>query len=966
MKLSVNDVIHGFRVDRVREVGELDGILYEMTFVKNGAKLCWLYRPDNNKTFTVTFKTIPENDTGVFHILEHSVLCGSDKYPVKEPFVELLKGSLQTFLNAFTFPDKTMYPVSSRNDKDFLNLIDVYMDAVLHPAIIKNRNIFMQEGWRYEMKDAGSEPGYNGVVFNEMKGDYSSADSIMSEKMSNLLFPDVCYGCDSGGNPEFIPTLTYEYFLDCHRRYYHPSNSRIFIDGDLNIDAVLEKIESFIAPYDYLEINSDIPMQTPVSGKEYRGQYEISETEDTENKAYIGFGYMTSRFDEPEKNCALSILCDVLCGTNESPLKKAILDAGLGEEVYFGGYDGVQQNFTTLEIRNTEADKLDEIRRVVSETIKSLCDNGIEPSLLRASFNSYEFRTRERDFGTFPRGLVFIMTAMDSWLYGGDPMQNLLCDGILSSLREKLETGYFEKLLGELFAAPAATVILTPSKTLGKERLDNEAARLAAAKQSWSSEDIEKIIADGEVFRKWQETDDTPEQLATLPALSLEDINPLPEKLNIEVEKRANGELITHSELNTGGIIYANVYFPFSGLTPDELSALSLLCELLTRTDTKQHDSFTLQNLIREQLGGLGVGTSCFVHDGENDKCFTCLTAGVSALPSKKDEAISLLKEVLNDSVFDNKQLILNIVRQRKLGAEQSMVSSGHSYGATRVRAYQTSSGAFSEYTGGYEAYKWIKHIEADFDSCADELIATLNSLYNRIFRSGNVIVNVSGTDDSNFIDSLFELVPERTEAMPEGSPVPIGIRREGIITPASVAFAVKGTNIYNLGLEYNGAFRVAGSLLSLGYLWNAIRVQGGAYGTGFSVNSSGNAFFYSYRDPNANRSLGCYADAAQFLRDFADGDEDLTKFIIGAIGDTEPLMSPRVVHSTAATRYICGITYEYLCRVRSEILSADRDSLRAAADVIDKINFVDAVCVIGGKDKLEACGDKLDTLLTM
>ncbi len=965
--MNINDVLHGFRVTRQRKIDELDAVMTEMVYEKNGAQLVYLDRPDTNKTFAIAFKTIPEDDTGVFHILEHSVLCGSDRYPVKEPFVELLKGSLQTFLNAFTFPDKTMYPVSSRNDQDFLNLIDVYMDAVLHPAILTTPNIFRQEGWHYELEDASADPIYNGVVFNEMKGAYSSVDTVLGNEMNQLLFPDNCYGKDSGGDPVHIPELTYEQFLACHKKYYHPSNSRIFLDGTMQLDEVLAKLDSFLSPYEYLEIDSDIPMQRPVAYQERTCEYEISENDDEKGKTNISLGYVYGTFADKEILLGLSVLADVLCGTNDSPLKKAILDKGLGEDISFASGDGIQQNPIILTVRNTDPDKLGEIKQTVEEILRSLVENGIDRKLLTASFNNLEFRLRERDYGSFPRGLVFAMSSMESWLYGGDPIQNLSYDDTFASLREKLEQGWFEQLLSDalLHNDYHAVVTAVPSKTLGQKKLDREAAELHATRQSWDDAHAAEVVEKCRGFKAWQEHEDTPEQLATLPALSLEDISDKPERMPIETRVEQGVTVLQHT-LNASGILYTDLYFSASGLTEEELCCASFLCDVLTRTATEQYSSLELQNEIKANMGGLDVFATVYSRVGITDSCAPYLVCTGSVLESKTGDAVRLTSEILTRSRFTDRQLILNLLRQKKMGCEQSFAMAGHNYGVSRVNAYLTSAGAVNEYFSGYSFYQWVKRQEAGFAETGDALCAKLEELYHRIFTRERMLISVTGSEQPAYVSALIEELPSVPEQQTLCRIAPLGIHREGIVVPAGVSFAVSGANLYQLHASYTGSLRVAGNILSLSYLWNTIRVKGGAYGTGFFARSNGMTAYYSYRDPNAARSLDVYAHADDYLREFCAGEENLTKYIIGTIADFEPLQTPRSIGRNASLWYLTGYTYEDACRLRHEVLHTTREDLLSLCGVLKAITDCGAVCVVGGKDKLEACGKQLDTLLTL
>ena len=843
--MQIHDKLHGFTVTDSRPLPELHATLWEMTYDKNGARLMWLQREDLNKTFAITFKTIPTDDTGVFHILEHSVLCGSDKFPVKEPFVELLKGSLHTFLNALTFPDKTMYPVSSRNDRDFLNLMDVYMDAVLHPAIYHKPEIFRQEGWHYALSQG--EPAYNGVVFNEMKGAYSDVETVMYQELTKRLFPDNCYGFSSGGDPEHIPELTYEQFIRSHQTYYHPSNAYIFLDGAVDLDAALSLLDGYLGIYDRLEVDSTIPMQPPVPYSEHTCAYEVAPDDDGEGRVQLAWGYVYATYAERERAVAMQLLIDVLCGSNEAPLKKAILSNGLAEDVYFQSDDGTQQQLLLLEVRNLAADKVEEVRRTVQETLADLAKNGLDREQLTASLNSLEFKVRARDYGSYPRGVIFAMTAMESWLYGGDPAQNLCCDEVFASLRGKLDTDYYERLLEEtlLHNPHCASLCMTPCATLGDEKRAREAARLAQAADSWTPQQRELFVAQEQELHRAQETPDTPEQLATLPRLTLSDITGLPEKPPLTVQQLSGCEVLLH-ETDTDGIVYADLYFSAAGLTPEELSCASFLCEVLGSAATAHHSRMALQNAIRMHLGGFDVAPAAFTHRGQADSATPYLVVSVSLLESKKAEAISLIAEILGSSKLDDKELLLQLLRQEKLAAEESLTVAGHRYALGRIAAARTAEGAIQEYFDGFESCLWVRRTESAFAEKADALCAQLSELSQRLFTRERLTISVTGAVDETFCRALSGTVAVSGRAVPPADIKPMEIQAEGIRIPSGVSYAVAGSHLARFDTPYTGTLRVAAGLLSLDYLWNSVRVQGGAYGTGFISRPNGLVAMYS------------------------------------------------------------------------------------------------------------------------
>ncbi len=962
--MQINDHIHGFTVTAYRRLEELKANLWEMTYEKNGARLVWLQRADNNKTFAISFKTIPEDDTGVFHILEHSVLCGSDKYPVKEPFVELLKGSLNTFLNALTFPDKTMYPVSSRNDKDFLNLVDVYMDAVLHPAIYQKPEIFRQEGWHYAFDE--DKVTYNGVVFNEMKGAYSDVETVMYHELNRRLFPDNCYRFSSGGDPVHIPDLTYEQFIRCHQTYYHPSNAYIFLDGAVVLDDTLALLDSFLCSYDALAVDSDIPMQAPVSFAEGTCAYEVADAAD-EGRVQMAWGYNYGTFADNERSTAVRILTDVLCGSNEAPLKKAVLDAELAEDIYFQSDDGTQQQLLMLEVRNTTADKVEAVKKTVRDTLVGLVRDGLDKAQLTAALNHLEFSAREKDFGGYPRGVVYAMTVMESWLYGGDPAQNLTYDALFLSLREKIGGRYFEELLEEtlLCDTNTALVVLTASATLGEEKQAAETARLQAASSAWEAAERAQFVAAEEALKAAQLRQDTPEELAKLPKLTIADVTELPEKLPQTVEQLCGCEVLRHN-VDTDGIVYIHLFFSLAGLSPDELCGVSFLTDVLGQAATAHYDRLALQTVLRDRLGGISFSTAAYARGNQIDGATPYLLASVSVLESKKQEAVTLLGEILGTSVLDDKPLLLQLLRQRKLMDEENLTMAGHRYALGRVAAATTVEGAMNEYLNGLEGARWVKRQEERFEKESDTLVKALQALFDRIFVRERLTVSVTGPDDESYCRALASLVPMAGVCVKNADIPLLPLTSEGVRIPAPVAFAVAGSHLTKLGAVHSGAWSVAANLLTLQYLWNSVRVQGGAYGTGFLARAGGTVAAYSYRDPQPARSLDCYVQAAAFLEQFCDGEEDLEPYIIGAVAAVDPLLTPSRKGMTATLRHICGRTYEDVCRLQREILATDRDQLRALCDTLRRLSSQAAVCVVGGKERLGTCGDKLETISSL
>lgn len=961
--MQKNDIIHGFRVEYAQELSEIGATLWRMTYEKNGADLIWLERKDDNKTFAITFKTIPSDDTGVFHILEHSVLCGSDKYPMKEPFVELIKSSMATFLNALTFPDKTMYPISSRNPQDFLNLIDVYMDAVLHPLSITDPHAFRQEGWHYELESTDDEMICNGVVYNETKGAYASNDTVLESELNRLLFPDTCYGYESGGYPSAIPSLTYESYLANHHQYYHPSNARIVLDGALDLDAVLAKIDGFLCEYDRLEVDADIPYQAAVAPEERTAYYEISPEEDVKNKAILAQGWVFGDYRDKEKNLAFAVLSDVLASSNEAPLPKALLDKGLAEDVYFRTEDGIQQLYAYLVVRNADPAKKEEIWSVVTEELQSLAESGLDHNRLRNTLSRIEFSIREKSYDGMPRGLIFAMTALESWLYGGDPAQNLCYDEVFASLRAKIDEGWFETFLRETLLENAhhAKVCLLPSPTLGEEKIKAEQERLAAMKSQLSAEEIDNIMKEFAVLRQRQEAEDTPEQLAKLPKLSVKDI-PAKREITVQNVHTVDGITVLHQPQDTNGITYLNLYFSLEDIPKEQLSHLSFFSGLLGESATEHYSALELQSELQGKFGHFSASVSSSAQHGQTDEATPRLAVRTALLESNKSDAVPLLDEVLNRSDFSDGNFVYNLLRQYSIYLEQSVAMRGNFYASLRAAASGSAKGAIDEEISGISLLRYLKRTDNAFANEGAEFCRHLNELPTKIFTKSRLTVSITGEYDEAWIAQIIGLpgdAPMGGKVTYEKAPV----KREGFVIPAEIGFAAKSCNSNALGVKPSGYAKVAAQLLTFDYLWNDIRVKGGAYGTALRAPANGEISLTTFRDPSPARSLGSFHQAGQALRDFCAGGNEIEKYIISTIAAVEPLLTPKTEGERAVEMYFEGISNDDLQQERDEILGTTAEKLTEFSHVLDEVCEKAGVCVIGGKNTLDACGEMLESV---
>ncbi|MBO7676756.1 MAG: insulinase family protein, partial [Erysipelotrichaceae bacterium] len=923
--MKINDVIHGFKVINVRHSDEINADMYEMIHEKTNARTIWLKRADENKTFSIGFKTTPTDDTGVFHILEHSVLNGSKKYPVKEPFVDLLKGSLQTFLNAMTYPDKTVYPVSSRNDKDFINLMRVYLDAVFNPLVVENPHVFYQEGWHYELNDEKEDPIYKGVVFNEMKGAFSSADGVRSRYMMHALFPDNCYGNESGGDPEYITSLTYEQFCNAHRKYYNPSNSYIFLDGDMDIDSVLNIIDDeYLSHYGKEGDLIDINRQEPVVADDQVIEYEISAETDPKGKAQVAYGYVLGNFDDYEKITAMSLISSVLCSSNESKLKKAILENGLGEDVSFDVQDGILQPYCEIDVINTDLEKEAEITKTIADVLKTVVEEKVDRKELEAAINQREFYVKERDYGRNPKGLIFALSALDTWLYGGDPLEGICVDKLFTTLREKLETSYYEDLIKEciLNSKHSAKIMLKPSNTLGEKKVNDEKAKLEKIAESWTDKDRKDLVELNKELIEWQNTADTPEQKATLPALHLQDLKKTPSNYPFEVDKYGEHEIIRHN-VDTNGISYVTIFAKANDFTLEEHTKLAQLLTLFGQLRTENYDVLSLNREMKSILGSFDASVVPMLSykDGSQRNC---VSVSFSCLDRNNEKAIDLIKEIIYKTDFSDKEAIRNILKQNLIVLEQTFINSGHSLAVQRCMAYSSPTSVISEYMAGYEAYRFMKDLDDNFDEKADKYIEELKGLYKKVFIRQRYMLSVAGEEKDLIIRSIIDDAPEGQigETTVKN---PLGHHREGIVVPSNISYAVKA-NYMRKDVENLGAMYVIANILTYDYLWSNIRVKGGAYGCGFRCGYVGNVSFYSYRDPDPKHSLVIYEETIDYLKGLIDSGESIENYIVGTTGDFDPYLSLKTSIRTAALEYLMDIDYETKQKVLDQILSASKD----------------------------------------
>lgn len=984
---------HGFKLLSSQPLAEIDGAAHVFVHEKSGARLLYLENDDNNKGFSITFKTPASDDTGVFHILEHSVLCGSRKFPVKEPFVNLLKSSMQTFLNAMTFPDKTMYPVASTNERDLLNLADVYMDAVFHPNIYRNRRIFEQEGWHYEFDaDEGAALVYNGVVFNEMKGALSDPDAVLFDTLSAALFPDTTYRFESGGTPEGIPTLTYRQFLDNHARHYRTDNSYIVLYGNLDLDVFLGFLdEEYLTPL----AEGDCEKAPGEDAPGPRAPHEVASCEDASvegtpnvialqspvvaegvkrtmatppENSCAALGYVVGDSTQRERMIAVSVLVDAIMGSNEAPLKRAILDAGMADDC--DGYlaDSVAQPFVAITARGLHGENAaDELRDLVASEAKRLADGALDIDVVEAALSHAEFTLREGSYG-YADGVVMSMASMNGWLYSDTPeaaTAYIRYEDALADLRGKLETDFFHDLLRQVFCENdhRAQVEIVPTDQ-DEEKL--EIAKLAEVQSGMTPAQLASIEEEVAALREAQTKPDSAEDLARLPKLSRKDIGCAPDEPACEMTREGSLDVLRH-EVETRGIVYATKYFSLASVSLEELPYVSILAITLGKLDTASHTASQINTLVQSRLGSFGLASEVFETDNLNDGFDVRFTVAASALSCNAEYAASIVNEVLLTTDFSDSDKIRNILVQQKIGMEQRFAMAGNSVACARASSYILPAWALREHIGGIEFYVFLKRLIDNYEAEAQPLVDRLNDLARRIFIDDGCLLSFAGTDDDfkAYIEAGALLGASKDVRKPALKALKPENLQEAFIVPTDVTYSALIANRRALGgslakcSEYSGAWMVASRILSYDYLWNEVRVMGGAYGVGFSATRTGISSFSSFRDPHVSETLGRFEGSGAWLARFQPSEDEFEGYVVSTAASFDKPMKPRELVRRQATMHLKGFSREEYMRYRSEVVEASLEQVKSLAPAIDELCATGCICVVGNRDIIQQSGVK-------
>ena len=962
--MSIYD-LNAYEVLQTEELSDLKSKGTLLKHKKSGARVLLMENDDENKVFTIGFRTPPSDSTGVPHIMEHSVLCGSKEFPVKDPFVELVKGSLNTFLNAMTYPDKTVYPVASCNDKDFQNLMHVYMDAVFYPNIYQNDKTFRQEGWSYKLDDPDGELTISGVVYNEMKGAFSSPEGVLDRVVLNSLFPDNAYSVESGGDPEVIPELTYEQFLDFHRKYYHPSNSYIYLYGDMDMEEKLRWLdEKYLSDFENEPVDSEIHLQKPFTEmKEVVQEYSIASEESEEDNTYLSYNKVIGTTLDEKLYLAFEILDYALLSAPGAPLKKALLDAGVGKDIS-GSYDnGVYQPIFSVISKNANVEQKEEFVRVIEDTLKDIVKNGINKKALRAGINYHEFRFREADFGNYPRGLMYGLQLFDSWLYDETkPFIHMQAIPTFEFLKEQVETGYFEELIQKYLLANihGSIVIIKPER--GRTaRMDKELAdKLQAYKDSLSKEEIDALVKATKELEEYQEEESAPEDLAKIPVLGREDISrEIAPIYNKELE--TSGVKLVHHGVETNGIGYTALLFDLSGIPEEKLPYISILQSVLGIINTKNYEYSELFNEINVHTGGIGTSLELYtdVTKVKEKEFRATFEIKGKALYPKMNVLFSMMREILMESDLGDEKRLKEILAMLKSRLQMSFLSSGHTTAALRSLSYTSPMAKFKDDTDGIGYYEVVKELEENFEEKKAELIANLRQIAQQIFRKDNLIISyTSSADGLAPMEEAFAKIADtlHTEEKEAATLCEIHCvkRNEGFKTSSKVQYVARTGNFIDRGVEYTGALQILKVILSYDYLWQNVRVKGGAYGCMSSFNRIGEGYLVSYRDPNLEKTMEIYEGVVDYLKNFNVDDRDMNKFIIGTISNIDRPMNPAAKGSRSMNLYMNHVSAEMIREERDQILDAQQSDIRALADVLQALLDAHELCVIGSEEKIE------------
>ena len=971
-----DQVLQFYQIEEERDSKDLNSHVYRFTHKDSGAKVAVISNEDENKVFYIGFRTPPTDSTGVAHILEHSVLCGSKHFPLKDPFIELAKGSLNTFLNAITFPDRTLYPIASCNDQDFQNLMHIYLDAVFYPNIYKEPKVFEKEGWHYELENLESPLTINGIVYNEMKGAFSSADDVLEREIVNSLFPDNCYGVESGGDPDCIPNLTYEQFLEFHSSLYHPANSFIYLYGNMDIWEKLYFIhESYLKDFSIKDssvkgLDTSIPLQKPFDvPKEMSKPYPVMEDEDTTGKAYLTYNVVTGTSLDAELCLALEILDYVLCSAPGAPIKTALVDAGIGMDVYSNYEDGIYQPYFSIVAK--DADELDKERfvSIIEQELKRIVTEGFDIKAIRAALHYFEFRYKEADFGRYPKGIMWGLQVMDGWNYREDAaFLHLEADAIYAGFKEKASKGYFEALVEKylLKNTHKSILVMYPQPGLTTKRELAFAKKMAEVKESMSKDELLKIIAEQEALEEYRNSEDTPEALATVPLLRREDLKREIQPYVNELIKVQGVKVLTH-KIYTKGIAYVRLIFDTRNVSQELFPYISLLRACMCYMDTCKHSYGDLFNEMNLVTGGISPITNVYTHADDYEKATVTFELKGKMLYEDMQKASELMAEVLFDTVYGDKKRLYEIVAEGKSRLQSQMTNSGHTIAAIRAMSYFSRTGAINEEMNGITQYRFYDELEQHFEERYEETVQNLRSLCHILFRKENFMADITAEEEG--ISKWISCIPKITELMytcevQRGKFEPeIKKKNEGFMTSGQVQYVCCAGNFFKKGFEYTGALHVLHVIMGYEYLWSQIREKGGAYGCMCAFGRTGDCYFVSYRDPHLRQTIEVFENSADAVEHFDADERTMTQYVIGAVGDMDSPLTPSALGAYSLGGYMTGKTEVERQKERDQVLMCKAEDIRALAGHIRAFMSDHAVCVVGSAEKITKAKDTFDNI---
>jgi len=951
-----------YEVMERRTISDLNSEGYILRHKKTGASITLLLNDDENKVFYIGFKTPPKDSTGVAHILEHSVLCGSKNFPVKDPFVELVKGSLNTFLNAMTYPDKTVYPVASCNDKDFKNLVHVYLDAVLYPNIYKEEKIFRQEGWHYEMESPKDDLTINGVVYNEMKGAFSSPDDVVEREIMNSLYPDITYGKESGGDPEVIPELTYEEFLSFHEKYYHPSNSFIYFYGNLDAEEYLNFLdEAYLSHFDEIQVDSQVGVQEPFrEPRDLAREYSVMEEDSLEENTYLAYNISMGNSLDRKLYIAIDVLDYVLCSAPGAPIKQALIDKGIGKDVYSTVENDIYQPYFSITAKEAEGAQKEEFVSTIEQVLKDAVAKGLDRRAIAAAINHFEFKYREADFGSFPKGLMLGLQALDSWLYDKTaPFLHIEANGTFGELKEAMDTGYYEGLIQKYMLDNTHKTVLSVSPVRGlTTRKDNALhEKLQRYKETLSEKEIQEIVDSTHALRAYQEEPDREEDIKKIPLLSREDIRKEAEGYVNEVRGAGDTTILFH-DIFTNGIGYLTLVFDLGKVPARLFPYVGILKSMLMMVDTEHYRYGELFNEINIHTGGVKAVLNTYVSAQDMKSYKVTMEICTKALYGERDKALELMKEIILTSRFDNTKRLYEVLAETKSRMQAVMASAGHSLASMRALAYFSPTAAVSEQVSGIPQYRLLEELLKDFGHRKEELAGILKELSQCIFRPENLMVDYTAAQEGypGLEEAVSQLRGELFTGEIKGEgfhPQPVK-KNEGFMTAGQVQYVCRAGSYMEKGLPYTGSLRVLKVMMGYDYLWNQLRVKGGAYGCMCGFFRNGDGYFVSYRDPHLARTVDVYEQAAEYIQGVSLDERAVTQFIIGAVSDLDTPKTPAMKGIFSLGGYLTGLSEDRLQKERDELLATTADTIRGLAGHIKALMEDECLCVVGNGEKIK------------